>query len=234
MRQKCFNCMRPESSCMCRYTNPIVTNTKFVILMHPHEFKKVKNGTGRFTHLQLENSEIIVDIDFTDNKQLNSILDNEEYDCRLLYPGKEAINISSQNPEIKAHKTLVLFIIDATWLCAKKMMKLSKNLHDLPRISFDITRKSSFVLKQQPNELCLSTIESAHLVLQQLNYFEIESCDLTSFMLPYEKMIEYQIECIKNPNNKLYRGKASRKLRKKDNYRQKNGFNLLFEAENYH
>jgi DTW domain-containing protein YfiP len=234
MREKCYQCMRPKTSCMCPHTNPKVTNTKFVILMHPHEFRKIKNGTGRLTHLQLTNSEIIIDIDFTHNKRLNQILNDPDYISYLLYPGKEAINLSSKAPPEIGKKNFAIIILDATWLCAKKMMKLSKNLHDLPRFSFDNTQKSEFVLKQQPNELCLSTIESTKIVLDQLVSYGVESIDTTEFLLPFQKMIEYQIECIKNPDNKLYRGKASRSLREKTNYRkEKNGFKILFEKDNY-
>ncbi|EPR72991.1 hypothetical protein ADIWIN_2079 [Winogradskyella psychrotolerans RS-3] len=45
--------------------------------MHPKEYKKEKNGTGHITKLQLENSEIIVGVDFTDNKRVNDVLANE-------------------------------------------------------------------------------------------------------------------------------------------------------------
>ncbi|MEA3289204.1 MAG: DTW domain-containing protein, partial [Campylobacterota bacterium] len=55
-RDFCYSCYRPKSSCMCEYTKPIATNTKFIILMHPKEFRKTKNGTGHFTHLNLSNS----------------------------------------------------------------------------------------------------------------------------------------------------------------------------------
>ena len=57
-REKCYKCMRVASSCICKHTNPIYTNTRFVILMHPKEHRKEKNGTGRMTNLQLENSEM--------------------------------------------------------------------------------------------------------------------------------------------------------------------------------
>jgi len=45
--------------------------------MHPKEYKKEKNGTGHMTQLQLENSEIIVGVDFTNNKRVNEILAKE-------------------------------------------------------------------------------------------------------------------------------------------------------------
>ena len=48
-REVCYQCYRPKSSCMCKYVKSIKTNTKFIILMHPKEFQKTKNGTGILT-----------------------------------------------------------------------------------------------------------------------------------------------------------------------------------------
>jgi len=45
--------------------------------MHPKEYKKEKKGTGYMTNLQLENSEIIVGVDFTNNERINKLLAQE-------------------------------------------------------------------------------------------------------------------------------------------------------------
>ena len=65
--------------------------------MHPMEYKKEKNGTGHMTRLQLENSEIIVGVDFTHNDRVNEILINESNCSFLLYPGKDNFNLSKRN-----------------------------------------------------------------------------------------------------------------------------------------
>ncbi|MCP4352033.1 MAG: DTW domain-containing protein, partial [Desulfobacterales bacterium] len=71
------------------------TKTRFIILMHPKEYKKEKNGTGHMTKLQLENSEIIVGVDFTNNNRVNEILAKENSCSFLLYPGKDNFNLST-------------------------------------------------------------------------------------------------------------------------------------------
>jgi len=48
------------------------------------EFKKEKVGTGRFSHLILKNSEIIVDIGFDENKRFQEVLNDPEYESYLL------------------------------------------------------------------------------------------------------------------------------------------------------
>lgn len=232
-RDKCYECMRPSSSCICKHTSPIQTKTRFIILMHPKEYRKEKNGTGHMTKLQLENSEIIVGVDFTKNKRVNEILNDEKNSSFLLYPGKENFNLSIRNsPEIKLFMGdhPYLFILDGTWPCARKMLKLSTNLQTLKRVSFDNTIKSKFIIKQQPESLCLSTIESVHTVLNLLNEGKLEQCNTKGFLIPFEKMLEYQLDCIVNPHNKLYRPNTYRKLAPKDRYKKDSERNIIFES----
>ncbi|WP_082026550.1 tRNA-uridine aminocarboxypropyltransferase [Flammeovirga sp. OC4] len=232
-RKKCYKCMRPTVSCSCKYTNPIQTNTRFVILMHPMEYKKEKNGTGLMTNLQLENSEVIVDVDFTNNERVNEILNDEENKSFLLYPGKENFNLSEQKgTAINSFlgKNPYLFILDGTWPCARKMLRLSTNLQALPRVSFDNTIKSKFILKQQPESLCLSTIESVYTVINLLKKGELEQSDTNDFLLPFEKMIEYQVKCILDPDNNHYRPSHKKgALKAKNIYKKDSQRNIIFE-----
>ena len=176
------------------------------------------------TKLQLENSEIIVGVDFSNNKRVNEILAQENNNSFLLYPGNENFNLSiKESSEIKSFmgKKPYLFILDGTWPCARKMLKLSENLQKLKRVSFDNTIKSKFIIKQQPDSLCLSTIESVFTVLNILNESGLEHCSTKSFLLPFEKMIAYQIECILNPNNNNHSSFVTKKITPKNNYKTK-------------
>lgn len=82
---------------MCEHIKAIDTNTKFVILMHPKEFKKVKNNTGFFTHLSLNNSEVFIGIDFTKHNRINEIIDTHE--SFILFPSLNATNLTEENPQ---------------------------------------------------------------------------------------------------------------------------------------
>ncbi|MEA3330367.1 MAG: tRNA-uridine aminocarboxypropyltransferase, partial [Campylobacterota bacterium] len=109
-REKCYKCYRPKSSCMCEYIKPIETETKFVILMHPKEFKKVKNNTGHFTHLSLDNSELFIGVDFSNHKRIDEIIATHE--SFILFPSLQAINLSYENPHAKsshAKKKMAIF-----------------------------------------------------------------------------------------------------------------------------
>ena len=173
--------------------------------MHPKEYKKVKNGTGHLTNLALKNSELFVGIDFSNHKAVNEIIST--YESFVLYPSKDALNISIMNPYqdkdiVVKKKKMAIFIIDSTWACSTKMLRESKNLQALNHISFLNTKISEFKIKEQPADYCLSTIESTLCVLELLNKWEIENLyqdDLDRFLNPFYKMIEYQLKCIQNP-----------------------------------
>ncbi len=229
--------MRPSSSCICQHTNPVHTKTRFIILMHPKEYKKEKNGTGHMTKLQLKNSEIIVGVDFTNNKRVNELLTKENSCSFLLYPGEDSFNLSTKKSSELAPfmgDNPHLFILDATWPCARKMLKLSKNLQSLKRVSFDNKIKSKFIIKQQPDALCISTIESVYTVLNLLKKGNLEQCETNDFLIPFEKMIAYQIECTLNPNNKNYRPNTKREITPKNKYKKNNNSqrrNIVFKQK---
>ena len=233
--KKCYKCMRPSSTCICKHIRSFQTKTRFIILMHPKEYKKEKNGTGLMTKLQLENSEIIVGVDFTNNKRVNEIIAKENCRSFLLYPGKNNFNLSvRKRTEIYSFmgNTPYIFLLDGTWPCARKMLKLSKNLQKLERVSFDNKIKSKFIIKQQPESLCLSTIESVYTVINLLNKSGLEKCDTTDFLIPFEKMNDFQLEYMINPNSKNYRSTASNELSPKNMYKVNPQRSVIFEQEN--
>ena len=206
-REKCYKCYRPKSSCMCGHFEHIKTETKFVVLMHPKEFKKVKNNTGHFTHQSLPNSELFVGIDFSEHKKINEIV--ATHDSYILFPSQNALNLTNENPK-RSDKPLAIFLIDSTWACTKKIFTQSKNLQNLKHMSFTTTKTSQYEIKVQPDENYLSTIESTLVVLELLKKWEIEKIDemqLNEFLNPFKEMIKYQKNLIANPQSHAVRFK---------------------------
>jgi len=187
---------------MCSYIKTIDTNTKFVILMHDKEFRKTKNGTGHFTNLSLNNCKLYVGVDFSKHKAVNELLDDKNNDCYVLYPSKDSINLNTT--KLSNNKRNVIFIIDSTWACSKTLLYASPNINCLPKISFSHTKTSNFKIKIQPEEHCLSTIESTLCVLELLNINGNENIkNLNNFLKPFEKMVEYQISCSNNESKDI-------------------------------
>ncbi len=191
---------------MCEHINSISTQTKFIILMHPKEFKKVKNNTGFFTHLSLSNSEVIMGIDFSHNRRINEII--ASHNSYILFPSSNAVNLSDKNPKTKSDKPLAIFLIDSTWACTRKMFTLSTNLNTLKHMSFITERVSQYGIKEQPKEHFLSTMESTLVVLEELNRWKIESVsedEFDGFLNPFFKMIEYQKDIMANSTSNYKR-----------------------------
>jgi len=183
---------------MCKYIKPIETNTRFVILMHPKEFKKTKNGTGHFTNLSLDNCEIHVGVDFSQNDAINAIINDPKNASYVLYPSETSINLNESTIGSK-DKNTVLFLIDSTWPCSRSILAHSPNIASLSKVSFTHTKVSSFTFKQQPQDYCLSTMESTLCVLELLNQHQLEALEqksLENFLLPFEKMVNYQVACV--------------------------------------
>jgi DTW domain-containing protein YfiP len=174
--------------------------------MHPKEFRKTKNGTGHMTNNSLKNCELHVGIDFTNHKRVNELLNNNDYEPYVLYPDINSIKLNTQ--KLSSEKKSLVIIIDSTWPCSKKILRLSKNLQNLRKISFEHNKSSQFKIKTQPNQYCLSTIESTLCVLEQLSFQKTEnitSKSLESFLTPFEKMVEYQVQYAFDENNIRYK-----------------------------
>ena len=196
-RSVCYCCYRPETSCMCEYINPIETQTRFVILMHPKEFRKTKNGTGHFTNLSLKNCEIHVGVNFTSHDKINQIINDSTNNCYVLYPDQHSINLNEESIGTEVKNT-VIFLIDSTWPCSRAILTASPNIDALQKISFTHSEVSGFTFKQQPKDYCLSTMESTLCVLKLLNEQHLEKLDhqkLANFLLPFRKMVSYQLSC---------------------------------------
>ena len=181
--------------------------------MHPKEAYKQKTGTGRLAHLTLENSEILIGINFTQNARLKELLADERYFPVLLYPGEDAYTAETlarsqgsgsagfdcaQGVEKTVRKQLLVIVVDATWFFAKKMLRLSPNLLELPKISFRAGYRSQFKFKQQPAEECLSTIESCYYLMKELQKEKVFGvnldADCESLMDVFRRMVDYQLE----------------------------------------
>ncbi|MBT5902025.1 MAG: DTW domain-containing protein [Opitutaceae bacterium] len=234
-RVMCYRCFWPGDLCWCDSLPAVPTRTRFVILMHPKEFKQEKAGTGRLTHLSLPNSEIQVGIEFDAHPAVQRLLVDPKRHVVLLYPGKEAANLSREDVpfELPAGQELVVLVLDATWSCARKMLKLSPSLQRLPRVMFTPSTPSRYVIKQQPFEGCLSTLESVREVIRSLHGRGVEPVNESDALLTvFDRMQQVQIDCARDPDRGGYRrgeyGKPGERepLKGKSGRRRANYFEL--------
>jgi DTW domain-containing protein len=217
-REMCYRCFWPKSLCWCSSITPIATRTRTVILMHPKEYKEEKAATGRLTHLCLQNSEIHMGINFDGHPRVQALINDPLYFPMLLYPSKGAINLSEKGFSGAPFfdRQLLVILLDATWRNAKKMFNRSTTLQKLPRLMFVPEEKSRYIIKKQPHDWCLSTLEAAHELLKSLEKAGLDTYERPDQMLAlFARMQQYQIDCMKDPDRQHYRRGMGKKLQKR-------------------
>ena len=207
-RVMCYRCFWPQQFCWCPTLQPMATRTRLVFLMSPKEFKTEKGGTGRLTHLCLPNSELHMGENFDANETVQELIADPRNYCMLLYPGATARNLSKGDftPAELGTRRLVVFLIDATWGGARKLLRLSPSLQRLPRIMFTPSAPSRYIIKQQPQEGCLSTLEAVHELLMALERSGLDQYGQPAQLLDvFQQMQELMIKCAADPTRPGYR-----------------------------
>ncbi|MFH1729929.1 MAG: tRNA-uridine aminocarboxypropyltransferase [Pseudomonadota bacterium] len=237
LRNLCIKCLRPDNTCICKNIIPFQTKAHIKILIHPKELKRVRITTGRLAHLCLENSSTLVGAEFQTNTKVNEILDSNEVYPLLLYPGPEVHNISEApiHESIINKRKLVIFVIDGTWRWAKQILKNSKNLQGIDRISFDSPGLSKFTIKRQPAEFCLSTIESIYHLLDAFDRWEMEDFKGKHNILikTLEAIVAIQMKYISKQNKSRHRINLENKVKKIQHRKQKSLGKICFDKINY-
>ena len=209
----CYKCFWPQSLCWCATLQPMETRTRFVFLMSPKEFKQEKAGTGRLTHLCLPNSELRMGEGFDQNELVQALINDPENHPVLLYPGRTARNLSKGDLTSAdlGGRRLVVFLIDATWGGARKILRLSPSLQRLPRIMFTPSAPSRYVIKQQPQEGCLSTLEAVHELLMALERSGMDRYENPGQLLDlFQRMQDFQLKCAADLTRPGYRRRPYR------------------------
>jgi DTW domain-containing protein YfiP len=209
-RETCYRCFWPKTLCWCPSIQAMPTRTRFVFLMHPKEFKQEKAATGRLTHLCLANSVLQVGIGFDGHEDVQALINDPANFPVLLYPGAGARNLSTGGLTATelGSRQLVVLLLDATWAGARKMLRLSPSLQRLPRVVFNASSLSRYVIKQQPQPGCLSTLEATHEVLVALEHAGLDAYPLPDQLLGlFQRMQDFQIRCATDPTRTGYRRK---------------------------
>lgn len=192
----CYRCYLPASNCWCGSITPMPTRTKFVILMHPDEHKRVRANTGRLTHLCLSDSELHLGISFDEHEAVQALINDPANHAVLLYPGRESRDLSKGelHADDLGGRRLVVFLLDATWRKVRPMLRTSPTLQRLPRVMFSNAAPSRYIIKQQPEPGCLSTLEATHELLLALDRSGLDAYTQPEQLLSlFQRMQNFQI-----------------------------------------
>lgn len=205
-RGLCTRCLHPPLTCYCHQIQRFDPKIRFAILIHGREAQK-RVATGRISYLSLENSLLLQGYDYSNDARVNTLLKDPTLYPVVLYPGPRSTNLSELTPEIRhslfpKEKQLLVFVIDGTWITARKTMQRSENLRSLPQICFSPTHPSQFRVRKQPQENFFSTVEAIHQTIELLGPacgFSLESRTHDGLLRVFDFMVNQQIELSKQP-----------------------------------
>ena len=168
-RSFCDICERPQRTCWCDYVSKPkikLNKTQIVILQHPNEHKR-QIRTAKMLENGLENCQIFVrrkikDVDKEEDRLKHWL---KHPGAHVLFPKEDA---KTPQELVKCDEKIVLIVLDGTWDEAKKMYNWSPILQTLPKMKLDLNVKSLYVVKTQPNDKCLSTVECVAYAVSQL------------------------------------------------------------------
>jgi DTW domain-containing protein YfiP len=172
-RAICPSCVRPQSTCICKWIAPVARAVEVLILQHPVEVNNAK-GSARLLHLCLPNSRMVTGEVFD-----SSVLLPASKNDILLYPDTmqdQALDlpVSPSLPArlantLGAPAQIRLIVLDATWRKSRKMLYLNPLLHRLPRLSLQGLPASSYRIRKAHSPEQLSTLEATCAALAQLD-----------------------------------------------------------------
>jgi len=98
------------------------------------------------------------------------LLKNPDYFPVLVFPAKteeEHSRVLNNTSSINPNKIPLLIFVDGSWREAKRIVRRSEYLADLPLISIEPETVSNYVMRKSDNDQHLATAEVASLVLDQ-------------------------------------------------------------------
>ncbi|KAK0082784.1 hypothetical protein PV325_009844 [Microctonus aethiopoides] len=165
MRDNCLQCRRPVKVCWCPGLPEfrLAPESRIIILQHPAEIKRCLRTAPMLTlALQQDKCLTFRGKKFPSSKHdgLIDILNDEN--TILLYPSANAIDINElPKVGINGQESYNLVLLDGTWPQAKAIYHSSLSLGFLKSCKLVGVPTSKYVIRTQPTEGCLSTLESA-------------------------------------------------------------------------
>lgn len=163
-RKTCPRCRRAGLACLCSRARPIDSDALFVLLIHPREARR-RIGTAPIVTLCLPETRVIrgTGAELDQDPGLLALLSNPRLEPLLLFPSDSAVAVEDGVRSARARGLRpAILVVDGTWSQASKMIRTSRLLGALPRLSFRTDRISAYGFRRQPAAHCLSTVEAVH------------------------------------------------------------------------
>ncbi|XP_034048748.1 DTW domain-containing protein 2 [Thalassophryne amazonica] len=171
-RPTCLRCCRPQKVCLCPFLppQPLDVSTCLYVVQHPAEESRVLRTVPLLAAcLPRGKCNVIVGRRFNEERYPDLAVVCQDRKTLILYPGPKAQDLEElvlyHEGGAVEHNVI---IIDGTWSQAKNMF-LKNSLFHLPKqVQLNKTLSSQYVIRTQPSNICLSTLECAALALSIL------------------------------------------------------------------
>ncbi|PSV30365.1 tRNA-uridine aminocarboxypropyltransferase [Photobacterium sp. GB-72] len=158
-----------QHNCICNLEPHLQCPAHFVLLTHPRELNKDTN-TGKLLVNSLPHCRVEVWQRTEPPAHLLAQLRDPHYQAYLVFPSDEQ-HPPIELPQAHTDQPIPLFIIlDATWQEAKKMVRKSPWLSDLPRLALTPQQTSNYALRRNQQDGNLCTCEVGIALLTQLQF----------------------------------------------------------------
>ncbi|XP_067114570.1 tRNA-uridine aminocarboxypropyltransferase 2 [Osmerus mordax] len=197
-RPTCLRCCRPQKVCLCPFlpVHPLEVSTCLYIVQHPAEESRVLRTVPLLAAcLPPGKCKVLIGRRFNEERNPDLAAVCKDSRTLILYPGPDAQNLEElvqtqehQDLETPGHNVI---IIDGTWSQAKDMFLRNTMLH-LPRqVQLSKALSSQYVIRTQPTNICLSTLECAAVSLSILE----RNKDIQQVLLkPLNALCSFQLQ----------------------------------------
>ncbi|XP_009902633.1 tRNA-uridine aminocarboxypropyltransferase 2 [Dryobates pubescens] len=191
-RPECGRCSRPQKVCLCPFLpiHPLKVSTCLYIIQHPAEESRVLRTVPLLAAcLPPDKCKILVGRRFSEDRypELATVCRNPS--TLILYPGAEAINL--EEVAVMSCSPSFIIIIDGTWSQAKDIF-YKNALFRLPKqVQLKTNNSSHYVIRTQPTNSCLSTLECA---AAALSIMEKNKSIQETILRPLQALCSFQLQ----------------------------------------
>ncbi|KAM9253996.1 tRNA-uridine aminocarboxypropyltransferase 2 [Dugong dugon] len=192
-RPECSRCSRPQKVCLCPFlpVHPLHISTRLYIIQHPAEENKVLRTVPLLAAcLPRDKCKVKIGRRFSEERDPELSAVCQKSGTLILYPGAEAANLEEYILDSPVYPSTVI-IIDGTWSQAKDIF-YKNSLFRLPKqVQLKTSISSQYVIRMQPTNSCLSTLECAAValsILEKNNYIQ------ETLLRPLQALCSFQLQ----------------------------------------
>ncbi|XP_035666065.1 tRNA-uridine aminocarboxypropyltransferase 2-like [Branchiostoma floridae] len=203
-RTMCDRCGRPATVCLCPFLprQPLQVSTTVYIIQHPHEETRVLRTVPLLAAcLPPDRCHVIRGKRFKrgHHPELEQMLSSPH--TYVLYPSEDALDIDqvaiATNPANQDPPPYNMVIIDGTWTQARDIYTANEIFHSPKQVKLSGTGVSEYVIRTQPTDNSLSTLETAAVAMAALERRpEIKEV----LFAPLRALCKFQLECGAQPH----------------------------------